>query len=455
MKERLETRMTFSLGAVAILVLASVLIVLPTDESDGATSLGTFTSLDMSGGSEQEYYNGVNISDPGLVKGNYSKTIYVLAGGGIFITSWNTSVNRIVSVDGGPSSSEVPSGISWNRERVTGNLEPGESIRVFMQLQDVVYEADLTFVAVEDPGAAAWPGSFTNLGNYECYLSRPGDSSSLYTSVVFDSAEIGYYGFEQNVSFDLYIATGAYFNIGGTDIATGVSSCNIPGTVTSYGVMYGIVDDAGNYTLKFSTTSATVTFNVHVIKVLKSFTVEFISNGGSSVASQLIESGQCALSPDDPTLYGFTFKGWFTDNGTFLNEWNFSDPVTGDMTLYAKWEGGLEFTTDPIADGMVTAVEGSPGTAIFAATGSQNYNTVFWDFGDGTTSTNTYATHYYSEPGTYTATLTVYNNHGSDTMEFLIEVPGDDSGDGVPWTIVIAAVLALVIIGVLIARYLL
>lgn len=185
------------------------------------------------------------------------------------------------------------------------------------------------------------------------------------------------------------------------------------------------------------------------------FTVIFDSNGGSTVKSQIIESGDCALSPEDPTLYGFIFKGWFTDNGTFQNEWDFTDPITGNMTLYAKWEGNLEFTTDPVADGKVTAVEGSPGTAVFAATGSQNYNTVLWDFGDGTTSTNTYVTHYYSQPGTYTATLTVYNSHGSDTMEFLIEVPGDDTGDGVPWTIIIAAVLAVVIIGALIARYLL
>ena len=185
------------------------------------------------------------------------------------------------------------------------------------------------------------------------------------------------------------------------------------------------------------------------------FTVIFDSNGGSAVTSQIIESGDCALSPEDPTLYGFVFKGWFTDDGTFQNEWDFTDPVTGNMTLYAKWEGNLEFTTDPVADGKVTAVEGSPGTAVFAATDSQNYNTVLWDFGDGTTSTNTYVTHYYSQPGTYTATLTVYNNHGNDTMEFLIEVPGDDSGDGVPWTIVIAAVLTVVIIGALIARYLL
>lgn len=47
-----------------------------------------------------------------------------------------------------------------------------------------------------------------------------------------------------------------------------------------------------------------------------------------------------------------------------------------------------------------------------------------------TTSTNTYATHYYGQPGTYTATLTVFNNYGSDTTEYIIEVPEMAVGRG-------------------------
>ena len=185
-----------------------------------------------------------------------------------------------------------------------------------------------------------------------------------------------------------------------------------------------------------------------------SSTVSFISNG-SVYATVLVPNGTTCTPPSEPELYGYTFRGWFTDDVTFQNEFDFSEIISSNITLYAKWEGNLQFTTDPVADGIVTAVAGSPGTVYFSATASQDYTSVLWDFGDGQTSTNTYVTHYYSQPGTYTATLTVYNNHGNDTMEFLIEVPGDDTGDGVPWTIIIAAVLAVVIIGALIARYLL
>ena len=452
---RTETHRHFAIGAVALIALASLFALIPSEESDGATDLGFYTSIDMPGGSEDEYYLGVNITDSGLLSMNTSKTIYVLAGSGIFISSSDTDDNWISYVDGYPYSAGVPSTIKWKSGYLSGTLESGDGIQVALYLTGHAWESYLTIVAVDDPAANSWPSSMTNLGNWDVYSDNTGNSSNLYTSMVFEVQDIGNFGLESDYTYDVYMATGSIVNIGCIDIIPFVNGSTIPGMTVDLGSMYGIINEPGNYRITIVDTSANVYINVHVIKVLKSFSVDFDSNGGSEVASQIIESGDCALSPEDPTLYGFTFKGWFTDNGTFQNEWDFTDPITGNMTLYAKWEGNLEFTTDPVADGKVTAVEGSPGTAVFAATGSQNYNTVLWDFGDGTTSTNTYVTHYYSQPGTYTATLTVYNNHGSDTMEFLIEVPGDDSGDGIPWTITIAAVLAVVIIGALIARYLL
>lgn len=42
---------------------------------------------------------------------------------------------------------------------------------------------------------------------------------------------------------------------------------------------------------------------------------------------------------------------------------------------------------------------------------SDNYESVEWDFGDGTYSTNSNVTHLYTVPGIYTVTLTVYGPH--------------------------------------------
>ncbi|MBQ8383624.1 MAG: SUMF1/EgtB/PvdO family nonheme iron enzyme [Spirochaetaceae bacterium] len=67
------------------------------------------------------------------------------------------------------------------------------------------------------------------------------------------------------------------------------------------------------------------------------YTVTFDANGGSEVAPQIVESGQTATRPEpDPTKDGWTFLGWYEDSG-LTKKFDFSTPVTADITLYAKW----------------------------------------------------------------------------------------------------------------------
>ena len=65
-------------------------------------------------------------------------------------------------------------------------------------------------------------------------------------------------------------------------------------------------------------------------------TVTFDSNGGSAVEAVTLEDGQAVAKPADPTREGYTFAGWFADKG-LKTAYDFSAPVTGDLTLYAKW----------------------------------------------------------------------------------------------------------------------
>ena len=65
-------------------------------------------------------------------------------------------------------------------------------------------------------------------------------------------------------------------------------------------------------------------------------TVTFVSNGGSDVPSQKVEHEKTATKPADPTRFGYTFDAWYTD-GTYTTKYDFSTPVTADITLYAKW----------------------------------------------------------------------------------------------------------------------
>ena len=65
--------------------------------------------------------------------------------------------------------------------------------------------------------------------------------------------------------------------------------------------------------------------------------VEFDSNGGSPVDDQEVLEGDTAIKPDDPTRDCYDFVGWYTD-ANLTEKYDFSTPVTSDMTLYAKWE---------------------------------------------------------------------------------------------------------------------
>ena len=77
-------------------------------------------------------------------------------------------------------------------------------------------------------------------------------------------------------------------------------------------------------------------------------TVKFDSNGGSTVASATVEYGQKVAQPAAPSRTGYTFAGWYTakDGGS---KYDFTKPVTADMTLYARWtinKYEVKFDTD-------------------------------------------------------------------------------------------------------------
>jgi uncharacterized repeat protein (TIGR02543 family) len=77
------------------------------------------------------------------------------------------------------------------------------------------------------------------------------------------------------------------------------------------------------------------------------YTVSFNSNGGTVVSSIVgISSGATIELPISPTKENHTFAGWFFDNETFQNQFTATTPVTGNITIYAKWESIVP-NTDP------------------------------------------------------------------------------------------------------------
>ncbi len=92
------------------------------------------------------------------------------------------------------------------------------------------------------------------------------------------------------------------------------------------------------------------------------FTVTFVLNGksGTAPAAQTVEKGKTVSKPADPKADGFVFKAWCTDKEG-KKEYDFSTPVTANITLYAKWEKAEEPVPgpDPI-DGGKSALDPVP-----------------------------------------------------------------------------------------------
>ncbi|MFA5006716.1 MAG: InlB B-repeat-containing protein [Candidatus Izemoplasmatales bacterium] len=65
--------------------------------------------------------------------------------------------------------------------------------------------------------------------------------------------------------------------------------------------------------------------------------VTFESDGGSDIASMSLFIGETvAPRPGDPSKTGYSFGGWYADPD-LTSEYDFSTPLVGNMTLYAKW----------------------------------------------------------------------------------------------------------------------
>ena len=74
---------------------------------------------------------------------------------------------------------------------------------------------------------------------------------------------------------------------------------------------------------------------------------------GEDYATQFLRSGAAATKLDDPTNDGYVFVGWFGGDTPY----DFTSPVTGDITLIAKWAKLVDKTADfTVSDGGAAAI---------------------------------------------------------------------------------------------------
>ncbi|GMO45946.1 MAG: hypothetical protein Ta2G_00930 [Termitinemataceae bacterium] len=76
----------------------------------------------------------------------------------------------------------------------------------------------------------------------------------------------------------------------------------------------------------------------------KRFTIEYDSNGGSTIPSETVEVNTHLIDLPTPVKGTSIFEGWYKDNGSFALPWQNSDLVTSDVMLYAKWRDLYSYT---------------------------------------------------------------------------------------------------------------
>jgi uncharacterized protein (TIGR02145 family)/uncharacterized repeat protein (TIGR02543 family) len=88
----------------------------------------------------------------------------------------------------------------------------------------------------------------------------------------------------------------------------------------------------------FATDKVTGNVSLYTKWTINRYKVIFNSQGGSAVDSQMVNYNVTARTPSAPTKTGYTFGGWYKE-AACTNQWTFAtDKVTGNVTLYAKWQ---------------------------------------------------------------------------------------------------------------------
>ena len=111
--------------------------------------------------------------------------------------------------------------------------------------------------------------------------------------------------------------------------------------VHNYPVSHTYEDPGVYYVTQTATNNNGPSVAVYKVTVLGYPFIDFDSNGGSEVDRiQMTSGGKNAVAaeePVEPTKDGFYFTGWYTDKDcTQLYDW--SEPVTEGITLYAGWD---------------------------------------------------------------------------------------------------------------------
>ncbi len=135
----------------------------------------------------------------------------------------------------------------------------------------------------------------------------------------------------------------------------------------------GWFKDGEMYSFDETPVTSDITLKAQWSTALKTYTITFVSNGGTQVASQTVNEGSKVTRPADPEKDKASFWGWYR-NLEDLSPFDFeNETVTSDITLYAGWvedvtvfrvtfdsKGGSEVEQQIVAEGYTATEPDAP-----------------------------------------------------------------------------------------------
>lgn len=291
-------------------------------------------------------------------------------------------------------------------------------------------------VSTAGVSGSKWTGTMTN-----------GDIYATYTSSL---SQGNYFEIAKNTSLTLTIPEGyTVTSLKITGASTGSSKTSpltiggetheYSGTTLSYNE-FTITSGTGPTTITIKTGTERVT-RVAAIEVYGTkggstgttgHTITYVMNGHGDQIPQATNATALPNPLQTPTSEGWTFIGWYTDVD-LTNAAVAGTTLTGDVTLYAKWEKTYAVTVTTPTNGSIAVTDGN-GTEIsdltkvaegtklvFTATAAEGYELESWTV-NGTTvaaTDDTYTIESLTAATTVTATFKA-KDAGSSTGEGLI-----------------------------------
>jgi uncharacterized repeat protein (TIGR02543 family) len=199
-------------------------------------------------------------------------------------------------------------------------------------------------------------------------------------------------GSSKNVSanFDTIMYSVTYNSNGGSDVPSQNIAYNTVATVppapTKAGYTFaGWYTTSGLTTAFAFTTAITANRTLYAKWTIANYNVTFNSNGGSTIIDQSVLYNSVATAPSSPIKTGYTFDGWYSDAG-LATVFAFTTPISGSITLYAKWTA-ITYTISGnagIAGVTLSYTDGTAKTATADASGNYSF-TVFYNWSGSVT----------------------------------------------------------------------